>query len=178
MKRLLNGLSWLAGLVASIAVVAMMLHVTLAVILRVGFHAPATGTIEIVSYFYMVAAIYLGIFVAAWYNVHIRVDVIAGLLPRSVQRVTDLFAELVVVVFFIVFAWGLWRTALQKTEQSEAVDAVFAHLTIWPSRWLAVIGLSLAVAASVWRLARMLAGRPTNDTGDEGLVMEDDEALR
>lgn len=177
-KRAIDAMSWIAGLVASLAVVAMMLHVTGAVVLRVGFHAPATGTIEIVSYFYMVAAIYLGIFVAAWRNVHIRVDVIAGLFPRAVQRITDLLAEVITVVFFVFFAWGLWRTALQKTAQHEAVDAVFAHLTIWPSRWLAVVGLSLAVLAAAWRLVRMLAHRHVDDAGVEGLVIDDEEALR
>jgi len=177
MKRLLDGLSWLAGLIASVAVVAMMLHVTIAVILRVGFRAPASGTMEIVSYFYMVAAVFLGIFVAAWQNAHIRVDVIANLLPARVQAVTDRLAELVMLGFFVFFAWGLWRTALKKTEQREEVDAIFAHLTVWPSRWLAVAGVSLAALVVIWRLMRMLTGRPTREA-DEGLVIEDDEALR
>ncbi|MES1925947.1 TRAP transporter small permease subunit [Salinisphaera sp. T31B1] len=177
MKRVLEGLSRLAGLIASLAVVAMMLHVTIAVVLRVGFRAPASGTMEIVSYFYMVAAVFLGIFVAAWQNAHIRVDVIANLFPARIQQVTDRLAELVMLAFFVFFAWGLWRTALQKTQQREEVDAIFAHLTVWPSRWLAVAGLSLAALVVMWRLARMLTGRPTRET-DEGLVIDDDEALR
>lgn len=172
MASILRPLSRLAGLIAGLAVVLMMLHVTIAVLLRVGLHSPATGTIEIVSYFYMVSAVFLGIFVAAWQNAHIRVDVIANLLPRRAQRVTDIIAELVMLVFFVFFAWGLWRTALQKTHQREAVDAVFAHLTVWPTRWVAVVGIVLALAVVAWRLMRMLAGANTR-APVEGLVIDE-----
>ncbi|GAB3677120.1 TRAP transporter small permease [Salinisphaera aquimarina] len=177
MSALLSLLARLAGLIASIAIVLMMLHVTTEVVLRVGFRAPASGTIEIVSYFYMVAAVFLGIFVAAWQNAHIRVDVIANLFSRPLQRVTDLLAELITVVFFAFFAWGLARTALQKTHQHEAVDAVFAHLTVWPTRWVAVVGLVLALCAASWRLARMLAGADTRDAVSD-FVVDDDEAVK
>lgn len=177
MKTLLGGLARAAAFVAATATVLMMVHVTVAVFLRVGFNEPLLGTIEIVSYFYMVAAIFLGIFVAAWQNAHIRVDVLANQFPRALRRLTDLAAELVTLAFFVVFAWGLWRTALQKTAQREEVDAIFAHLTVWPARWLAVVGLVLAAAVVAWRLARMLIGADTREAAD-GLVIDEEAAQR
>lgn len=177
MKTLIGLLSRIAAFAAAVAVALMMVHVTVAVFLRVGFDEPLLGTIEIVSHFYMVAAIFLGIFVAAWQNAHIRVDVLANLLPRAVRRGTDLIAELISLAFFAAFAWGLWLTALRKTAQREEVDAIFAHLTVWPARWLAVAGIVLTAAVFAWRLVRMLGGADTSEAAS-GLVIDDEQARR
>ena len=119
MRSVLSPLARVAAFIAAVATVLMMVHVTVAVFMRVGFNEPLLGTIEVVSYFYMVAAVFLGIFTAAWQNAHIRVDVLANLLPARVRRVTYLLAEMITPAFFLCFGWGLWRTALTKTRQGE-----------------------------------------------------------
>lgn len=166
MKQLIGLVARFAGVVASIVTALMMVHVTVGVVMRVVFDDPLLGTSAIVSYFYMVSAVFTGIFVAAWNRSHIRVDVIADLFPKGVRRVTDLIADLISLAFFAAFAWGLSITAVQQTQQHEQVDAIFTYMTVWPMRWLAVAAIALTALVCLWRL---LAGGTTHGSGHGGL---------
>lgn len=151
-SQILRPLSGLFELLAGLATTLMMVHILAGVVLRVMFDVSLLGTVAIVSYFYMVTMVFAGIFVVSWRQEHIRVDVVAELLPLPLRRITDSIAELACLVFFGIFAYGLIYTAVQKTTVHERVDAVFSYLTVWPLRWVAVAGISLAAVVSLWHL--------------------------
>lgn len=156
MESVLRMLARPAALISGLATTLMMLHIVIGVILRVGFHTYLLGTTAIVSYFYMVVLVFPGVFVASWHQEQIRVDVLADLFPPAFRRITDAVAELFTLFFFTMFTWGLFLTAMQKTEQKETVDAVFAYIPVWPLRWVAVIGIVLAALVTLWHLSRLV----------------------
>ena len=150
MGRYLKKLSDWTALVVGVLVVLMMLHVTAEVLLRVGFGMHIPGTMEVVTYYYMVAAVFMGIFACTAEDGHIRVDVLAQFLKGKVRRAVDLIGLVVMAVYFAIFSYGLYLQAVKSWSRSETVDAIFLELPVWPSRWIAVLGVVLSVLAVLY----------------------------
>ncbi len=151
MNRCFEILSRLGVVLAGGATVLMMVHVTLDSFLRSFANAPTLGTIEIVSFYYMVAAIFVGIFVATYENQHLAVDVVYSILSSKLQRICRVAVGLVSIGYLSTFAYALVRQAVKKTAVNEEVDAIVANLTIWPARWLAALAIVAMAALILWR---------------------------
>lgn len=85
---LYRAVSWLNTaflVVSAVFVVLMMIHVTADVLLRTISDYGITGTLEVVSYYYMVCAIFLAFGYVELQNQHIRVDLFVQQMPRSAQ---------------------------------------------------------------------------------------------
>ena len=147
---------WTA-LVVGGTVVLMMLHVTAEVLVRVGLGLHIPGTMEVVTYYYMVAAVFMGIFACTTEDGHIRVDVLAQFFKGKVRLAVEVFGLIVMAVYFAIFSYGLYLQAVKSWSRSETVDAIFLELPVWPSRWVAVLGVVLSVL-SVVHLFRLLWG--------------------
>ena len=85
----LKKISKSAAVAVGVLTVLMMLHVTAEVLLRVCFGLHIPGTMEVVTYYYMVAGVFVGIFSCTVDDVHIRVDVIAQFLTGRVRQFVD-----------------------------------------------------------------------------------------
>ena len=104
-----NRLLSLAMIVAGIAVVLMMLHVSLDVVTRPFLGRPLPGTTLIVSDYYMVACAFLPLAYAQAADGHISMDALAHLAPRRTQVHMAGFALLIAVL--AVRPNGLFGTA-------------------------------------------------------------------
>lgn len=157
MGKSLKKLSDWTALVVGGLVLLMMLHVTAEVLLRVGFDMHIPGTMEVVTYYYMVAAVFMGIFACTTEDGHIRVDVLAQFLKGKVRLVVDVIGLIVMTVYFAIFSYGLYLQAVKSWSRNETVDAIFLELPVWPSRWIAVVGMFLSIL-SVLYLFRFVWG--------------------
>ena len=153
----LKKISKSAAVAVGVLTVLMMLHVTAEVLLRVCFGLHIPGTMEVVTYYYMVAGVFVGIFSCAVDDVHIRVDVIAQFLTGRVRQFVDGIGLLAITVYFAIFSYGLYLQAVRSWNRSETVDAIVVELSIWPSRWLALTGIFFAMLASLYWLYRFVA---------------------
>ncbi|PHQ14515.1 TRAP transporter small permease [Marinobacter profundi] len=162
LKKISNGAAVAVGAVT----VLMMLHVTAEVLLRVLFGMHIPGTMEVVTYYYMVAAVFVGIFSCTTDDVHVRVDVVAQFLRGSVRRAVDGIGVVAMTVYFAIFSYGLYLQAVRSWKRQETVDAIVAELSIWPSRWLAVIGVFLALLASLHWLYRFATSSTDQREGE------------
>ena len=148
MRKILAPVSGVSEWIACIMTMAMMVHIVANVLLRVTVNGYIPATIEAVSYYYMVAAVFLGIFVATHHESHIRVDVFYDLFRRPVRKVVDVFASVVLFVYLALFSYGLLLRATRSTEHKEFVETIFFDLPVWPTRWLALAGIGLACVAA------------------------------
>lgn len=155
LKKLSNG----AAVTAGVVTVLMMVHVTAEVSLRVLFDLHIPGTMEVVTYYYMVAGVFIGIFSCTMDDVHVRVDVVAQFLSGRTRSVVDGIGLLAIGIYFAIFSYGLYLQAARSWKRQETVDAIVAELSIWPSRWLAFIGIFLALLAALYWLWRFIAPR-------------------
>lgn len=148
-------------IVAAAAVVLMMLHVTVDVGWRAIANGAMIGTVEIVSYYYMVVLVMLAYGYVELRNEHIRVDLFVERMPRHVQLGFYLAACALGAVYFGALFWQSFLDAWNSTERRETVMANYVFY-IWPARWalpLGWAGILLAVLANAlkaWRLRRAL----------------------
>jgi|TARA_R110002051_G_scaffold298021_1_gene364755 TRAP-type C4-dicarboxylate transport system permease small subunit len=166
--RYLKKLSdWMALVVGGL-VVLMMLHVTAEVLLRVVFGTHIPGTMEVVTYYYMVAAVFMGIFSCTTEDGHIRVDVLAQFFKGKVSLVIEVIGLIVMAIYFAIFSYGLYLQAVKSWSRSETVDAIFLELPVWPSRWIAVAGIVLSVLSVLYLFRLIWGSRLENEFRETG----------
>jgi TRAP-type C4-dicarboxylate transport system permease small subunit len=149
-RRLSNVGVWLSGLTT----MAMMIHITVDTVLRL-FNFPIYGTVEIVSAYYMVAAVFLPIAIVELYHQSISVDTVYQFLPRRLKLVCMIVVFLGSAIVYLTLAWTSWGDSVRSFQVNEVVMGT-VPIIIWPSRFLMPVSLLLAGAVCLWHLWRLL----------------------
>lgn len=150
-RRLSDVGVWLAGL----STLLMMVHITADVALKYIFNWPIPGTLEIVSAYYMVAAVFLPIAVVELYRSSIAVDTLYQFLPRSLKFFSMILVFVTSALVYFTLAWTSWGDALRSFAVGEVVMGVIS-VSVWPSRFLMPVSLLLAGLVCLWHLYRLL----------------------
>lgn len=153
LDALSNGLATIGRFVLLIA----MLHVSIDVVLRYVFNMPLTGTIEISSYYYMLAVVFLPLAAVEQRNGHISVEIIAQHLGLNAQRILIGFVCIVSAVFYGLLTWRTWLEALEKMHVRETY-ASSMNLEIWQPRFLLPLGCGLLTVVLLWKAYRLFSG--------------------
>ena len=153
LDALSNGLAALGRLVLLIT----MLHVTLDVVLRFAFNRPLTGTVEISSYYYMIAVVFLPLAAVELRNGHISVEIVAQHLSEGAQRVLIGVVCLLSAVFYGLLAWRTGLEAIEKMHVGERYSSSM-DLSIWPPRFMLPLGCGLLTLVLVVKGLRLLGG--------------------
>ncbi|MGH2510923.1 MAG: TRAP transporter small permease subunit, partial [Ktedonobacteraceae bacterium] len=129
--------------VASVSVILMMVQITADVVLKYMFHKPIAGTIEIIAYYYMPAAIFFPLAFAERHRRHITVTLFTQrFAPRRIAGF-DVFSGLVSTLYVSLLTWSSVTSAILHTRQGEELDATFFYVPIWPARWFLPVGAAL-----------------------------------
>lgn len=144
--------------VACLFLVAMMAHITFDVTVRYFFNTSIIGTLETVSYYYMVFAVLLPLAFVESRGEHIRVDLIAQSLPNRLQLVLYVMACLIGLAFFGALAYQGFLDALRATQRLETIMSNYLFY-IWPSRWALPLGFGALWLAIFNNLLKALARR-------------------
>ena len=154
-----NRLVTLAMIVAGIAVVLMMLHVSLDVLTRPFLSRPLPGTTLIVSDYYMVACAFLPLAYAQAMDGHISMDALAHLAPPRTQYHMAGVALLIAVAVFALLTWTATHDALTKYRINSFSIEFGTRIPTWPSYFLLPAGCALMTLISALRLLEYALGR-------------------
>ncbi|MCK6449755.1 MAG: TRAP transporter small permease [Alphaproteobacteria bacterium] len=157
-----------------VAVVLMALHVSYDVLGRSLAKAGIYGTTEIVSFYYMVAAVCLPLAHIELRDEHITVDVFYGYLPGALKSAVMAFSIACTAAFFATFSYRSWQDALAAFATGETLMG-YAEIPIWPARFFLPVSFAFVVVACMLRLARVflpppdadVAATPTELLGDQ-----------
>lgn len=141
--RLLNLLSSLALAVGCIATLLMMIHVSVAVVGRLVFHEAVGGTLETVTYIYMVAVVFLPLAAVQRRREQIIVEVFSHMLPKRQLAVLDGLVGILGCAFMLTLTWFSAHEAWAQTMIRETAPSTANPVPIWPARWLVVLGSGL-----------------------------------
>ena len=147
-------------LVGALALFAMMLHITADVLAKLGWNSPIIGTLEIVTYIYMVACTFLPLAHVMLSRSMIIVEAFTTKLSQPAVLRLDSLVGLLTFAYFAMIAVMSGRHAIGKTVIGEVQDATYFELPIWPMRWILVISCALAAAVALfnayddWRLLK------------------------
>jgi TRAP-type C4-dicarboxylate transport system permease small subunit len=153
-----GGLGRLLMVPAGIALILMMLHVNADVIGRLLLNHPIPVTIEVVSYYYMVAVIFLPLAAVERADHHIAVDILSQHFRGALRRWTLALAALASMAYFAVLAWRSGIVAVEKLRIGEYEMGAVA-LPTWPSRLLVPIGTAAIAAVLLVKAIELLRGR-------------------
>ncbi|MBF9033244.1 TRAP transporter small permease subunit [Rhodobacterales bacterium HKCCE2091] len=145
--------------IAGLAVVAMLLHVVLDVVMR-EVHVPFSGTLEIVSYWYMVALVFLAIPAAQARGEHIQVELFTAAMTPRARAVIDVAVLILSAALLVVFTWVATEEALRQTARQAVVEAGTGTIVVWPTRWLVPVSMGttcLICLVQAFCLVRALA---------------------
>ena len=141
--------------IGCIFLIVMMLHITADVLMRALFNSAVIGTLETVSYYYMVLAVLLPLAFVERTGENIRVDVLVQRAPRRVQLACYVAACLVGLAFFGALTWQSALDAWQSTLRQETIMSNFLFY-IWPSRWALPVAFGAAWIATLNNLVQAL----------------------
>lgn len=164
MNRFFALISRLGYVLAGAAMILMLVHVTLDSLLRSFTKAPTLGTIEIVSFYYMVTVVFAGLFIAAEQKQHLAVDVAYVHLPEKLRKLCRFLVWVISIGYLGAFAYALMIEAIDKTAINEQADAIVMRLSIWPARWLAAISLAATAGLFFWRFLHDISKSLPDDT--------------
>ncbi len=160
LDRVSRGVDRLLLSIGCVFLVAMMVHITADVIARGPFDSAVIGTLETVSYYHMVIAVFLPLAFVERTGENIRVDLFVQMMPKRAQLAFYFLACLVGLGFFGALCWQSFLDAWESTERQETVMSNFLFY-IWPSRWALPIGFGAAFLAILNNLVQALArGEP------------------
>lgn len=111
-----------------------------------------------------------GLAAACCHNQHIKVDLICGFIGQKVKRVIDIFAETLVFVFVLLFAWKLYGTVINTFYSNE--ETFDLGLVIWPAYALAWLGVAAASLMAFLRLVRLIVSGDDGDSLSEEIYYE------
>ncbi|WP_434288162.1 TRAP transporter small permease subunit [Celeribacter sp. SCSIO 80788] len=158
MQTLVRRINGAIMVLACLVMVLMMAHITLDVALRFFFDGRLIGTLEVVSYYYMVAIVFLSLGFVELRGEHIRVDLFAQMMPRGVQLALYVLACALGLVFFGLLFWQSAQDAISATSRGEEAMSNFTFY-IWPARWALPLGFAGIWLAILSNLLKSLVQR-------------------
>jgi TRAP-type C4-dicarboxylate transport system permease small subunit len=134
-----RGLDWFANVlmwIGGIALTLMMLQISADVLGKYLFNRPLIATLEIVTWYYMVAAVFLPVVYIQIHKKHLMVELFTMGWPPRRMAVLEGIVAVVGTVYVGTLAVLTGIHAADQTAAGEIQDATFFDLPVWPSRWL------------------------------------------
>ncbi len=164
MKFWLGRLAFILMVVAGAMMCLMMVHITIDVAMKYFLNAPWQGTVETVSYYYMIGAIYLPLAYVELRGKHIAVDLFYDRFSPRYKLIATVFAHLCAMLFFGILAFQGWIDAVKSFQIGEIIMGSIT-LHIWPSRFFLPISFTLVTLVTFLRLVEeVYFGRPVPTT--------------
>lgn len=153
--RIVNTASNVLGAVAGIFVLAMAVQVLIDVTGRTLFNSPLPGTLEMTSYWWMPALIFLSWGAAELNQEHLRVTLALDSADEGLKRTVGIATSILSMMVIAVLVYFAFEAASISVGYAESAAGAIP-VPIWPAKILAVVGvgmLLLQTAVSLWEYA-------------------------
>ncbi|WP_322995514.1 TRAP transporter small permease subunit [Castellaniella sp.] len=162
LNRLIDGFSWCATQLASVAVAVLTLSMVYEVFARYLFDAPTVWAFDI-AYMANGAVFVLGVAYVLREDAHIRIDVLRNRLPARLNGVVQGVAYLLILApFFGMLSWiaatHTWRAWVRHEVETVSPWAPF----MWPFYLMIAIGLIALTLQLVAEGLRGFSGQSLN----------------
>ncbi|MFC5338482.1 TRAP transporter large permease subunit [Leucobacter denitrificans] len=170
-ERIITRLSSVSAILAGLSIVVLGLQIVLDAGGRTLFNSPVPGTLELVSNWWMVIAVFLGFAFTQFKGEHIRVTLLIEKLPViwSTAVETVILALSFIMISFL--AYYLTLDAIQSVKVREIVPGSFP-LALWPITVLMAFGMWLYAAQILVSITSSLrAAKREKQSGAEQLPL-------
>ncbi|MBN8925761.1 MAG: hypothetical protein BGO51_28245 [Rhodospirillales bacterium 69-11] len=178
LERGLGAFSNFMMAIGGVAITLMMLHIAADILAKLLLNRPIVATLEIVTWYYMVATVFLPWGYVQLHKKHLTVELFTMKMPPRKRAVLEGIVSIVGAIYVGILVWLTAEHAMEQTMAGEIQDATFFDLPVWPSRWLLpvpALAMSLLFATQAIRdLQYGLTGRGGPPPSvDDGLLVEE-----
>ena len=152
-ERFIRFFSYLLMSVSIICLILMMVHVVSDVFMKIAFNSPIIGTLETVSYYYMVGAVFLPLAAVELKEENVHVDLFIQFAPIRIRRAIIIFGNVICALYFGGLFYQTLIDAVNSFQYKETIMSNYLFY-VWPSRWalpLGFLALVLVFASSTFR---------------------------
>lgn len=135
-ERALTAFSNLMMVVAGVAITAMMLHIAGDILAKLVLNKPIIATLEIVTWYYMVATVFLPLGYIQVHRKHLMVELFTMKMSKRSLAKLEGVVSIVGCIYVAILCWLTLEHAIEQTANNEVQDATFFDLPVWPSRWM------------------------------------------
>ena len=153
-----TAITWLADRlldISALLLLVMMVHVCADVGMKYVFNRPIQGTLEVVSYYYMVWAVFLPLALIEMTRSAVSVELFFNMFPRPMQILCIALVLLLCAATYAGLARITWLDALRSFSRGEVVMGPVT-VVVWPSRFILPISFALAGLVCLWHLIRLV----------------------
>ena len=168
MRKFAGLLTRLAGITSMAGLFVIAFLTTLDVGLRWAFGAPIEGQTDIVEA--LLPIIIAATFVAAsWGRPHIGVQLAGAVLGRTVGRILDTIADLVLAAFFGIIVWQFWHYSAELAEEGRQTWVLAIKIApFWYATTVIMAVTTLVQILNAFTFGTAAHGAPANDAGGSG----------
>lgn len=158
-------------MVGAVAMISMMMHISIDVLARFLMGRSLFGTLEFVSYLYMIAVVYLPLAAIQIRREQIIVEFFSQWFSPRALWVTDVIAMFITIIYVGTILWWGFQEAL-RTLGREVIVIGNLDMPIWPTRWLLVIGLIALLVVLMSQFVRSLRAGPARHGSNTSNIEE------
>lgn len=158
-ERVLDRVCHALMVVVGFCLLLMVFNVVADVASKYLLNSPIYGTSEMVGNYYMIAIVFLSVPLVELRNQQIYVDLFFRALNRRLQRRALALVFALQCAFHAFLGLESFHEAIAATAKREIVEG-FVAMSIWPARYLLVLGFGLGFVASLVRLFQVLTNHP------------------
>lgn len=162
MIRAIERVTGSVGIMASFALIPLVLATCYEVFARYVFGAPTIWAYE-VGYFLTGTHFLLGMAFTLRTNEHIRIDIFSGHFSPRTRAIIDLIGYAVMLPLVTWLSYALWLHLAQGYLRNERSGQSAMNMPVWPFRvvfFVAFALLALQIVAEVIKAIRQLKARP------------------
>jgi TRAP-type C4-dicarboxylate transport system permease small subunit len=165
-ERLIVAITRILVILCIAFLILMMVHVGTDIAMKILFNAPIVGTLETVSYYYMVSIVFLALPFVELRHEHVSVDLFFQKFPHRLQVAVYVIGTLLAAGYYGLFCYQTTIDAIKATADRETVMSNFLFY-VWPSRWALSLGSGILVLAILLNGVRAILERRVPDLGIE-----------
>lgn len=158
---IIHGASRIAGIVATVFVMAIMVLTVSDVLLRFFVNRPIPGSVELCQYFIVVGG-FLGLAWCAMKGGHVKVDMVVDLLSPRFKSVADFINGIIALSVVPLAAWQLIAHA--RVVQLERITSDNLEIPAYPFYAMAGLGFGLLALVMIVLLINSLLALVKGET--------------
>jgi TRAP-type C4-dicarboxylate transport system permease small subunit len=141
----------------AVATIAAGLVLTYSIAVRYVLHS-STDWQDEMAVFLLVGATFLSAPYVQSMRGHIAIEAIEGFLPERIERVREIFSDIICLLFCAFFAWESWLLLLEAIDDGRVTDSAWAP-PLWIPYSIMTAGMSLLTLRLVLQVVQTFGGR-------------------
>ncbi len=166
--QLVNRASMGLGLLGTVAIVLMVIHVTLDIILRSTVSTSMPATLEMVTRYYLITLALLPLAWVEWRKQMITVEALESLMHPMLIRISDVLVSLLSSGVYLVLMVATWGKAMEQFHIGSYVMSLNFPMPVWPTYFVLPLSFCLAALVCLIRIPLLASGTSYSVDSQEG----------